>query len=256
MLIPQAVIDSNSYQATRQSHWFTTASQEISDTLSCEVNKFPCFFSRNAFARKNICFLPIEKQKGKSYKLNQLSRGLDDYLNRVRDWDGQVNTVEPLLVVFEPNFDHYYDAKGFVAMAHTALQHLIDADVTEWPKHIPQNPQNQFWSFCYGGVPLFVNISHPAHFLRKSRTLCRALTLVINPRERFDQVASVFDKGGLSARERIRANIDKYDLIEHSPLLGHYQLGESEWNQYALPDTNHASAYECPLHQKRQKEIS
>ena len=99
---------------------------------------------------------------------------------------------------------------------------------------------------CYMGTQIFVNVSHPNHINRRSRNLCNALVLVINPRERFDMVAGNNEKG-LLIREKIRSNIDMYDEISRTPLLGHYQSGELEWPQYMLPDDNESAPLQCPI---------
>lgn len=90
---------------------------------------------------------------------------------------------------------------------------------------------------------------------RLSRSLCDTLVLVINPRERFDVFAGD-DEAGYAIRERIRKNIDHYNLISRSPLLGHYQLGELEWVQYMLPVTNDEEPMQCPLSFEKYRKIT
>jgi len=120
------------------------------------------------------------------------------------------------------------------------LQYLIDNDKVPWGKQIPDNPNKSFWTMKFMGTEIFINVSHPNHKNRKSRNLCNALVLVINPRERFDHV-------GKDIRNKIRSNVDIYDEIARSPLLGHYHDGELEWPQYMLPDDNNSEPLECRL---------
>jgi len=127
-----------------------------------------------------------------------------------------------------------------------SLEYLIEHDSQQWDGKVPQDPDADFWTMCFNGVQIFINVSHPNHKLRRSRNLCDALTFVINPRERFD-VFAPNTKEGYSLREKIRENIDIYDKIPRSPLLGHYLDGDLEWPQYMLPEDNVSPPLQCPL---------
>jgi len=213
---------------------------------SGEQSQFPCVFAQNAFNRSNIKFLlvPFDHESG-GYRYDILLSGLHSYLQDAATWDGDVNTAEPLLAVFEPMATpqptSFYE-KTFI----DSLQYLIDGDREEWIGDIPLDPASDFWTMCFAGTQLFINVSHPNNVNRLSRNLCDSLVFVINPRERFDAVAGDNRKGRL-IREQIRRNIDLYDLIPRSPYLGHYQHGDLEWPQYMLPDDNEAKPMTCPL---------
>lgn len=206
--------------------------------------EFPCVFAQNAYARGNIRCLPVSFKDG-GYDFAEFLEGLKTYLEDATDWDGSVNTAKPLLVLFEP-VDAVASQKDFERTFVDAMQYLIDHDPKPWVENTPMSPDCEFWSMCFYGQQIFVNVSHPQNINRRSRNLCDCMVLVVNPRERFDVVAGAHRKG-LAIRERIRENIDLYDAIPRSPLLGHYQAGELEWPQYMLPDDNDAPPMQCPL---------
>jgi uncharacterized protein len=211
-----------------------------------ESKKFPCVFAQKAFSKSNLKFLLIPLNEDKSsHRFDVLLDGLSYFLDRSAKWDGDVNTAEPLLAVFEPT-DRVQSTSDYQGLFTDSLQYLIDHDSHDWVGGIPQDPNTDFWTMCFAGTQIFINVSHPNNQKRLSRNLCDALVLVINPRERFDVVAGATKKGHL-IREQIRRNVDAYDLIPRSPFLGHYQEGELEWPQYLLPDDNEEMPMACPL---------
>lgn len=227
--------------------WVTHSVTQIASRFEQQTGpEFPCVFAQNAYQRGNILFLPVPYQSDVgTYQFSALAEGLKTYLKSEADWDGSVNTTRPLLVLFEP-VPHLSATKDYEKTFIDALQYLIDHDSVPWVNGTPKQPEQEYWSMCFEGQQLFINVSHPNNVNRRSRNLCDAMVLVINPRERFDIVAGVHKKG-YSVREKIRQNIDRYDLISHSPLLGHYQAGGLEWPQYMLPDHNDAPPMKCPL---------
>jgi uncharacterized protein len=208
--------------------------------------KFPCLFAQKAFSKSNLKFLlvPFDHETGR-HRYDILAEGLAHFLRESAKWDGNINTAEPLLAIFEPT-DSIRSTIDYQNAFTRGLQYLIDNDTHEWIGGIPQDPSTDFWTMCFSGTQIFINVSHPNNVNRLSRNLCDALVLVINPRERFDVVAGANTKGH-RIREKIRKNVDAYDLIPHSQYLGHYQDGELEWPQYMLPDDNESEPMACPL---------
>ena len=227
--------------------WLARSMAQIASRFEQQEGpEFPCVFAQNAYQRGNILCLPVPYQAQDGvYKFNVLAEGLRAYLKSEAVWDGSVNTARPLLVIFEP-VGELTSTSDYEQTFIDALQYLIDHDTVPWTSGTPKQPEEEFWSMCFDGQQLFINVSHPNNVNRRSRNLCDALVLVVNPRERFDIVAGIHKKG-FSMREKIRQNIDRYDLISHSPLLGHYQAGDLEWPQYMLPDRNDAPPMKCPL---------
>lgn len=228
-------------------HWFAPLLEQFSQRFlepAGTPDGFPCVFAQNAFRRRNVVFSLVPLRRG-HHDFRELADDLSDYLDAGRDWDGSANTSEPLLAVFEPDAG-LRTATGYSRLFDAALQYLIDHDPDPWPSHTHTDPASPFWSMCFRSTQVFVNVSHPLHANRRSRNLCDALVLVINPRERFDRVAGDHEKGH-AVRAQIRHNVDLYDRQPRSPLLDHYLSGGLEWPQYDLPDDNATPARRCPF---------
>ncbi|WP_218883679.1 YqcI/YcgG family protein [Burkholderia guangdongensis] len=112
--------------------------------------------------------------------------------------------------------------------------------------------KNHEWSFCFNGIQLFVNISSADHKILRSRNLGRHLTLVINPRENFDAVASVHTRSGRLVRERIRSRIAEFNGGLLPPELGFYGDADNrEWQQYQLHEEGIEKPARCPFRKNR-----
>jgi len=205
---------------------------------------FPCTFSQNAFRRGLLQFSFVEAVDKQG--LHRAANDLRLYLEDCAGWDGRPVTAKPLVMIFSRNAAEFETIEQYQAFGWRVLQSLHDEDSSPWPEGVSTIPEEPFWSFCFAGVQLFVNMSSPAHAKRKSRNLGRHFTFVINPRERFDRVAGD-TREGRKVRNNIRRRVRAYDGLEHSPLLGSFQKGEIEWVQYGLPEENTVFPNACPF---------
>ncbi|WP_409190495.1 YqcI/YcgG family protein [Bradyrhizobium sp. RDM4] len=208
---------------------------------------FPCVFGQNAVKQGNLRFLFIPYDlENSQYELDRFGSGLRTYVEEI-DLDAlEINHHRPLLVLFEPvarlaATDHFKEV--FIE----AMQFLINEDRRPWPVHVSKDPTHHTFTMCFHGCELFVNVSHPAHLLRRSRNMGAGLAFVINPRKIFD-IAAPANRRGRAVTAQIRRNIDIYDDVTHSPFLGSYLLGEAQWPQYMIPDNNEDPPVQCPLH--------
>ncbi len=176
---------------------------------------------------------------------------LEDYVARSRKWDGDIATAEPLAVLFNPQAVTADSVEAYHDTGWRVLQAWHEMDRAPWPPEVSREPGSPFWTMCFSGMQLFVNMSNPAHRIRRSRNLGSALTFVINPRERFDIVAGDNPRGH-AVRERLRRRIHAYDGLTHSPALGSYKAGDIEWWQYGLAETNAAPAGTCPFRMRKE----
>ena len=223
--------------------WQQAAFGDVADRLA-RPSDFPCTFSQNAFHRELLQFSFIDMPGETGFETG--ARDLFQYVEECRQWDGRVDSAKPLLMVFSENAARFERPEQYHQLGWQALQYWHENDPVPWPDDVAVLPDQPFWSFCYAGMQLFVNMSTPAHIQRRSRNLGRCFTLVINPRERFDIVAGDTPEGG-KVRARIRKRSAAYDGMPHSSLLGKYQKGELEWVQYALPEGNSAKTGKCPF---------
>lgn len=245
LILQHDMLSHNEWHSTHQ--WRKTSFDAICAILE-PPSDFPCYFSQHAFRKQNIVFIFIESTSDED--LSILSVELGYYLQRCDQWDGTIATAEPLLVLFNPDRVRSDSVAGYHSLGWQILQYLHEHDPFDWPTNVARDPNKAFWSMCYRGVQLFVNMSNPAHKQRLSRNLGDSLCFVINPRERFDIVAGN-DEHGWRVRRLIRDRVHAYDGIEHCPQLGSYNAGEIEWWQYGIFDTNVERQDSCPFVMKR-----
>ncbi len=226
--------------------WKLNAVNEILSIIGSKI-EFPCPFSQAAARNQRLLFSFIEDANEAA--LRQSAIDLGAYLERAAGWDGKVSSAEPLLMVFNPNQVNAETVEGYHAIGWKILQFWHEIDEVAWPHQVSIDPHSPFWSMCFAGVQIFVNMSNPAHQVRRSRNLGQALTFVINPRERFDLVAGD-NAQGRKVRAMVRDRIEAYDGLSHSPVLGSYEAGEIEWWQYGLTETNTPRSDRCPFHTK------
>ncbi len=134
------------------------------------------------------------------------------------------------------------------------LSELHEVDPAPWPAHVAIDPNSPDWSMCFNGMPLFCNMSSPAHRRRHSRNLGAYFMIIINPRERFDVFAGD-NPSGRKVRENIRNRIDRFDEIPRSRHLSSYGSGSVEWRQYSLGDDDVERTEHCPFAVDRDDDI-
>ncbi|WP_210247596.1 YqcI/YcgG family protein [Salinarimonas soli] len=229
--------------AAGQPAWKRVALRQIEERLT-PPSDFPCVFSQSAYSRQKIRFSFVPDLSDAS--INAARQDLEAYVALSREWDGTVGNAEPLLMLFCPQTVRAASVDGYHAIGWRVLQAWHDADSHAWPADVSTDPHSPFWSMCFAGMQLFVNMSNPAHTSRRSRVLGDGLVFVINPRERFDIVAGD-NVQGRRVRANIRARIERYDGLAHCPQLGSYEAGEIEWWQYGLLDENRERQDRCPF---------
>jgi FPC/CPF motif-containing protein YcgG len=206
---------------------------------------FPCPFARMAFKKKKLRYViagwPFDRDA-----LRRVREGLLDYLSLCDTLSGSDAADTALLILFPPE-PVPLTIEAYHQQAWMVMQDWINHDPHPWPDDIPLNPHEPMWSMCFRSVPLFVNVSCPAHVARKSRNLGPSLVLVTQPRAGFDRVAGHTPEGD-KRRQRIRELMDQYDAPLPWPReLGTYHKGDPEWCQYVLQETNEPRTDYCPL---------
>ncbi|MFE4257330.1 YqcI/YcgG family protein [Streptomyces sp. NPDC056883] len=222
--------------------WHRDALREVASRL--EDPGFPCVFSKNALRKQLLRFVFVEN--GDAGGIRHLAQGLKEYVELSREWDGKLDTAYPLVVVFSAGAVEGRRTEDHHAFGWKVLQGLHEIDSAPWPADVDRDPSSPGWSMCFDGMPLFCNMSSPAHRKRRSRNLGERFVMVVNPRERFDVFAGD-TPSGRKVRANIRGRIDRYDEIPHAPQLGSYGAGALEWFQYGLDDENAEQTDSCPF---------
>ncbi|WDZ82432.1 YqcI/YcgG family protein [Micromonospora cathayae] len=205
---------------------------------------FPCVFSRNAYRKQLLKFVFVAGTTAPD--IAHLAGGLTEYVKLSETWDGRLDTAYPLLVAFAADATGARTVEEYHAFGWSVLQRLHAVDPAPWPDRVGTDPDTAAWAMCFAGMPLFCNMSSPAHQVRRSRNLGSRFILVINPRERFDIFAGD-TPSGRRTRSNIRNRIDRYDGIPRSPQLGSYGTHALEWRQYGLLEENAERTDRCPF---------
>lgn len=205
---------------------------------------FPCVFAKNAFRKQIIKFIFVEALDDKG--IRHLGEGLKAFVELSRNWDLRVNTASPLIVPFSAAAICADSVETYHAKGWEVLQRLHEIDPKSWPEDVSNDSENPTFSMCFSGMPLFINMSSPAHKIRRSRNLGEYFMFVINPRERFDVVAGN-NAVGRATRTNIRSRIHQYDGVSHARQLSTYGSEGKEWWQYGLVEENIERVDKCPF---------
>ena len=169
-------------------HWTYKTIQHFRGILASP--DFPCLFGRKAVASEtcHILFARAEQLA------DDIAQGLADYVRTIAPVPLKQRIGSPLVVFLETPGD--YTLAEQQALAWKVLRGVHARDPHPWPQAIPTDPDDNGWSFCYAGMPLFINMNFPGHRQMKSRNLGPHITFVINPRENFDEVANASTDSG------------------------------------------------------------
>jgi N-omega-hydroxy-L-arginine synthase len=198
----------------------------------------------NAFRKKLLLFIFMDGVAEED--IQHLRRGLIEYVEISRNWDGSLASAYPLIVAFSKDATNARSVADYHAFGWTILQKLHEVDPAPWPANVGADPNSPSWSMCFNGMPIFCNMSSPAHRVRRSRNLGEHFLLVINPRERFDVIAGDFP-AGRKVRSNIRGRIARYDATPNCPQLASYEAGGIEWWQYGIIEENVERSDKCPF---------
>jgi hypothetical protein len=219
---------------------------------------FPCTFGTVAQRRGEVLYAFVDPppsgggaSQGDAWSDDALSEAprvraaLVAYADVLRPLDPVRASLLPLAVLLAPPPDARTVADYF-ARGWALLRRLHAGDPAPWPDRVPRDPEDPRWSFCFGGLPLFVTFKTPLHRRRRSRHTDHAWAVLFQAREGFDALAGDTPRGR-RARARIRAKLAVYDALPPSPALAHYGAPDNrEWRQYFAADGNPGPG-EAPL---------
>lgn len=153
------------------------------------------------------------------------------------------------LIIFFKTSDELaksYSVAKFEEVFWDLLNGISSLDQMEWPSHIPIDPENPLWEYCFHNEQYFMYCGTPAHEKRKSRKATNFM-LAITPRWVLEEFHSVPSRVS-SMKPKIRKRLENYDSISIHPDLKSYgQEDNFEWKQYYLHD-DHSSLSKCPFH--------
>ncbi|HFC8543718.1 YqcI/YcgG family protein [Neisseria weaveri] len=226
--------------------WISETYAQFCSLLSSP--EFPCPFGRKSFLSKGLFIIFYEKHK----EVSVLKKALDEYIAFVKSTEVHQRLYNPLIIFFEHSGFHNIQEEH--QFCWDILQQLHELDTSTWPKNIPYDANNSSWSYCYGGIELFINMSCPHHQHMKSRYLGEKIVFVVNPRMNFDVVASSKTTKGKIIRERIRERVSNYNQGYVPDELGFFgDENNYEWKRYQLLEPDEKRPQKCPFKAKERK---
>jgi FPC/CPF motif-containing protein YcgG len=231
--------------------WAAAAFRQVTSILAGEG--LPCIFARRANHLKSgwVCFVDsVETHAGRE----AVKRAILAYIATLTRYPQTRATIMPLMVLVKPCYP-MLSLKEYRDHAWGLFQYLHDHDPEPWPVDVPTDPDRGDWSFCFGGIQLFSNVSDPAHQIHKSRNLGDSLVFAMQPRTNFDLVGGNTRKGR-QVRNEIRERVERYEGQPVASHLGFYGTPENrEWLQMATKDgdADHDFPEVCPFKLRSDK---
>jgi N-omega-hydroxy-L-arginine synthase len=204
---------------------------------------FPCTFGTVAMRRGDACFALLTP-RNEAEERRQIRRALRAYTALLRTLDARAASMRPLVVLMPPLSE--FTDRDYFDRGWRLLNWLAQHDEFMWPPRVPRDPEHPQWSFCFGGLPLFVTFKTPAHVRRRSRHSHASYCLLFQARDGFDLVAGP-TPSGRRARATIRRKLETFDGIPAHRALAHYgTAGNREWRQYFLAEPDSGVPTKCP----------
>lgn len=236
-----AISDDDKTTPLEQQTWMQVALNAFE--LTVKRDNFPCLFARKSVINDSIEKVFVSEKQSRV----DLIAGVRHYIEHAAAWTIKQRVGKPLVIFFEKN--DFTSLAEEQAYAWYLLQQLHDEDTQPWPDAVATDMHSEQWSFCFMGMPLFINMSFPSHRLMKSRNLGPHIVFVINPRENFDHVAAGDSLSGQRIRARIRARAEAYNEGLLSLSLGVFgEPGSLEFKQYQLQEHGSLTHEQCPFH--------
>jgi uncharacterized protein len=229
--------------------WEKYAIEKFSEKMKDKEHPFPCIPATQGFALNHLRYGFLGDPRKES-SITELAHLLSEFTNHSKEYGNYTS----LIVFFETPMDikKTYTVEQFEQIFWEHLSGLARVDQVDWPEHIPTDPQNPLWEFCYHGEQYFMYCATPSHQNRKSRHF-NVYMLAITPR----WVLTEFGKSedyAKKIRKQVRKRLEKYDTIDIHPDLNTYGKEDNyEWKQYFLHDDESALS-KCPFHRMMKEQ--
>jgi uncharacterized protein len=223
--------------------WESLALEKFESKMKDKEHPFPCIPATQGFSLNHLRYGFLGDPREDS-SMKDLAQLLSSYSNHSKEYGPYTS----LIVFFETPDDikTTYSVEQFEQIFWKQLSGLAEVDQVNWPSHIPTDPHNPLWEFCYHGEQYFMYCATPSHQNRKSRHF-DVYMLAITPR----WVLTDFGKSedyAKKIRTQVRKRLENYDSIGIHPDLNTYGKQDNfEWKQYFLHDDDTALS-KCPFH--------
>lgn len=246
----KGIFDHSAFQRNQLQQWEKTALEKFETRMKDNKRPFPCIPATIGFNMNHLRYGFVGDPRTSS-AIHDVVYLLSDYTKAAREY----GKFTSLIIFYETPQDlrDTHTVEMYEQLFWQQLRRLCEHDEMEWPNHIPIDPHNPIWEFCYNGEPFFMYCATPSHQNRKSRYFDYFM-LAITPR----WVLQEFLKHENLAKRikgQIRKRLENYDSIMIHPDLNSYgNPNNYEWRQYFLRD-DETSLSQCPFHQILKKNI-
>ncbi|MFP7253075.1 YqcI/YcgG family protein [Terribacillus goriensis] len=239
----------DSYDADNhpKTSWQQEALFTFHDKLSDQQSHFPCIPAtighRTGQFRYGFAADPTTAASAE-----QLADFLYAYGRQAKD----LGSYTSLIIFFDTTKQQelHLDVPAYFEIFWDLLSKTTAYDSQSWPVHIPKDPEDALWEYCFGGEQYFMYCATPAHSSKKSRHF-PCMMLAITPRWALKTFESK-PKAAAGIKQKIRERILNYDSSDIHPDLNAYGNEDNlEWKQYFLHDDN-TSPSKCPFHRRKQ----
>ena len=221
-------------------HWQREAFRSFEYRMTDMEHPFPCIPATLGFKLNHLRYTFIE-----NVKLEDAARELSISLKHYGAISRETGNYASLIVFFHPNFTASGSVEEYEKLFWSMLNAVSELDEKAWPAHIPRNPHNSNWEFCFSEEPYFIYCATPGHTLRKSRSF-PVLMLAITPRWVLHQFHSSHPHAD-QIKAQIRERLIHYDQTAPHPDLKWYGHQDNfEWKQYFLRD-DQTTLNGCPF---------
>jgi uncharacterized protein len=217
--------------------------QAFSEKIQSKNRPFPCIPATIGHSLNQFCY-GFAGDPTKQSTIKELANLLQEYTKVSRS----LGKFTSLVIFFDTPVDLFesYKVEDYEQLFWEQLNGLGKMDVADWPAHIPPDPEDSAWEFCFHGEQYFMYCATPAHEKRKSRHF-PSFMLAITPR----WVLTEFNSSPAAAakiKENIRKRLERYDSSPiHTDLNSYGHDDNFEWKQYFLHD-DETSLAKCPFH--------
>jgi uncharacterized protein len=225
--------------------WQKDALEKFHEKITNKEYLFPCIPATIGYHLNRFSFGFVSNLQNPSSS-RESAQLLKDYTSIYKS----LGMYTSLIIFYEPfpDIENPFSVEQYEQLFWEQLNQISSFDEQKWPNHIPSDPIQHMWEFCFHGEQYFMYCATPAHINRKSRQFPYFM-LAITPRwvlEHFNTSPFHTEK----VKEKIRERLAEYDTISIHPNLNTYGKNDNfEWKQYFLRDDN-TSISKCPFHKK------
>jgi FPC/CPF motif-containing protein YcgG len=225
------------------SGWKLDALQKFESKITAKEKPFPCIPATQGFSLDHLRygFVGDPREISTAQTLAILLKEYTKFSQCFGDYTS-------LLVFFSTPQDLISSGsvEYFEKLFWEQLNIVSNLDQHKWPEHIPTDPSEYLWEYCFHDEPYFIFCATPLHEKRYSRHF-QYMMLALTPRSVL-QKFNVNSTRAEKVKAHIRKRLEAYDSLPVHPNLNKYGNTENhEWKQYFLHDDD-TTISKCPFH--------